>query len=1314
MLQPILTYRNFGLTLVILFSSIVSTGQLRLIHSDFGTVTNNDLTGVSFYTPSTGYVCGWNAGSFVGFTSDSGRTYVKRFITIGNVDYGTYSVNLTFGFGIGGVKAFDANNILAYGDYGGVPAILKSSNGGLSYTLVFHSQYLNSFFSFMRDMSFPQGNLVGFACDDYRIFKTTNGGTSWSLVHTDPIGFGTISAIDNNNVFVSSNEETNFTGGKLVKTTNGGSTWQTVTTPSDLIRSSFFLTSQKGWLSLHTNNGDSALIFYTSNGGSTWVKKNNAEANPTSFTHMKFVDDNTGYGIPGSYHVFKTLDAGKTWEPLPRDNNVEYLGFGLHGLAFAGNDQFWAYGYREVIQLTTNAGGTPLPRAYFKVDTAGLYNTNVVNLFNYSNPSHTSAWHLNGTQFSTSYNTSFVHDVNRTADTIMLIVTSSGGIKDTTTKYQYYYPPVRVTSFTPTQAGTGTQVTINGANFSMPFNVAFGNVNAASVTYVSPTEVKATVASGASGFVRVRTTTGQDSLAGFTFLPAPTISSFAPTNATAGTIITITGTNFASVTSVTLGGVPASYTVVSPTTITAIAPSGPSGNVVVTTTGGTASLAGYVSMPTITSFTPIKGTHGTIMTITGTSFNAATAVSVGAVPVLSYNVVSSTSITAVVATGATGVVQVNTPGGSSTLGTFTWFAPPVITSFSPASGPVGTTVTISGTGFDATMAGNTVYFGAVQATVTAASPTSLTVTVPTGATFENFSVLANNLIGYSSYPFLVTFPNGGVITSTTFQTTVNTSLPADMGPTRVSVGDIDGDGKMDALVSHYANGQNSGVFIYLNTSTTSTVSFAAPVNFNPAGYRGVGVGDLDGDGKLDMAIIGEGSFLRVMRNTSTAGNITFAAGPDLPVGNSPNGIVIDDVDGDGKADIAVNLYPDVATSVFRNISEPGAIAFAPRVTYAVWGGRNMLLSDLDGDKKPELVVPQAVNNQFTILKNNCTKGNISFGPAVTFPGYTHSWMAAGDLDGDGKTDLVTGDHNGSLVFVLRNTTSGGAIQFATPIQLVANVNPQELKLSDLDGDGKLDIAVVLISHNLAVFKNNSTSGNISFSPKVDYAPGTYNGEHALALGDINGDGKDDAVVTSETARQMTVHVNATIPSPFIQSFTPTIGVAGTSVTITGVNFSNISAVSFGGVPAASYTVNSSTQITAIVGSGATGAVSVTNNFGTGTLGGFVFGLPPVITSISPESGAAGSTVTITGTNFGPTAAENVVHFGGAKAVVVAASPTSITVKVPFNSTLKPVTVTCRALTAESPKPFITTFPGAASTALLRRDMMCNQQALERW
>ena len=81
---------------------------------------------------------------------------------------------------------------------------------------------------------------------------------------------------------------------------------------------------------------------------------------------------------------------------------------------------------------------------------------------------------------------------------------------------------------------------------------------------------------------------------------------------------------------------------------------------------------------------------------------------------------------------------------------------PVITSFSPLNGAAGTTVTISGTDFNTIPSNNVVFFGATRATLTMASATSLTVTVPTGATFAPITVLntGNALAAYS--PVLAT------------------------------------------------------------------------------------------------------------------------------------------------------------------------------------------------------------------------------------------------------------------------------------------------------------------------------------------------------------------------------------------------------------------------------------------------------------------------------------------------------------------------------------------------------------------------------
>src|SRR4029078_12438488 len=98
-------------------------------------------------------------------------------------------------------------------------------------------------------------------------------------------------------------------------------------------------------------------------------------------------------------------------------------------------------------------------------------------------------------------------------------------------------------------------------------------------------------------------------------------------------------------------------------------------------------------------------------------------------------------------------------------------------------------------------------------------------------------------------------------------------------------------------------------------------------------------------------------------------------------------------------------------------------------------------------------------------------------------------------------------------------------------------------------------------------------------------------------------------------------------------------------------------VRFGGIPATSFNVVNSNTITAIVATGASGNVKVTNQYGMGSLSGFVFAGPPVISSFLPTSSGAGQTVTITGVNFSNATA---VSFGGTSAAnFVIVSPTTI-------------------------------------------------------
>ena len=152
-----------------------------------------------------------------------------------------------------------------------------------------------------------------------------------------------------------------------------------------------------------------------------------------------------------------------------------------------------------------------------------------------------------------------------------------------------------ITSFTPTSSSTGGSVTIKGANFGGASTVKFGGVNASSFNILNDSTITAVVGSGATGKVTLTTPVGTaTSVANFTYVALPTISSFNPTSAASGATVTITGSNFTGANAVKFGGTNAtSFTVVNATTITAVVGAGTSGSVSVTTPVATASLAGF-------------------------------------------------------------------------------------------------------------------------------------------------------------------------------------------------------------------------------------------------------------------------------------------------------------------------------------------------------------------------------------------------------------------------------------------------------------------------------------------------------------------------------------------------------------------------------------------------------------------------------------------------------------------------------------------------------------------------------------------------
>jgi uncharacterized protein YjdB len=496
--------------------------------------------------------------------------------------------------------------------------------------------------------------------------------------------------------------------------------------------------------------------------------------------------------------------------------------------------------------------------------------------------------------------------------------------------------------------------------------------------------------------------------------------------------------------------------------------------------------------------------------------------------------------------------------------------PTTVTSVTPYVGEPTSVVTIIGTNFNTTPINNIVYFGATQATVAAATGTSIVVSVPTSATFMPISVenVTCALIGYSQQPFLPTYNNSAYVSGTVnFDSRVD--YTAGTNPTNVVVGDIDGDGKPEMIVT---NVSDNTISVFQNTSTGGAInsgSFASKVDFATGAYPlSAAIGDIDGDGRLDIVVANEVSnTLSVLRNTSTIGSVSFAPKVDFATGVNPISISVGDFDQDGKTDLAVANFYSGTVSVFRNTSASGSVntgSFAAKVDFATGSHPySLAISDLDGDGLPDLAIANQGDGTVSVLRNSSTTGIInsgSFAPKVDFTvGSQPLSLAIGDIDGDGKLDLAVTNSINRSVSILRNTATSGAItsaSFAAKVDFASGIMPYKIAIGDIDGDGKPDMVVANYGNTRAgtttvsVFRNTATSGSIttgSIAAKVDYLMG--NAPRCVAIGDLDGDGKPDLAVT--TVNDNTISVLRNNPLSSISGSTSICG-AGSTTTLSDV------------------------------------------------------------------------------------------------------------------------------------------------------------------
>lgn len=302
---------------------------------------------------------------------------------------------------------------------------------------------------------------------------------------------------------------------------------------------------------------------------------------------------------------------------------------------------------------------------------------------------------------------------------------------------------------------------------------------------------------------------------------------------------------------------------------------------------------------------------------------------------------------------------------------------------------------------------------------------------------------------------------------------------------------------------------------------------SAPINVP----NSVAVADVNGDGVSDLVVATTSDQGGANNNPGFANVIlgkmgspgTFASGVHYATtGFQPSSIAVANLTGTGALSLVVANYGSGSVSIFAPGSTTGTYQTAVSVTTG--GAPNqVVIGDLNGDGKPDLVVADlsAAGNAIVLLQDPAHPGQFLAPVMLPTSNYTSS-VAIGDLNGDGKPDIVAATYdangnNGAVYIFFQNPASAGT--FLAPVHFPAGPQPQAVRIADVNGDGLPDLIVANLGPGsdgtgvagVSVLLQDATHPG-SFLAPVTYA--TPEGAIDVAVGDLNGDGRPDLVVAS--------------------------------------------------------------------------------------------------------------------------------------------------------------------------------------------------------
>ena len=323
-----------------------------------------------------------------------------------------------------------------------------------------------------------------------------------------------------------------------------------------------------------------------------------------------------------------------------------------------------------------------------------------------------------------------------------------------------------------------------------------------------------------------------------------------------------------------------------------------------------------------------------------------------------------------------------------------------------------------------------------------------------------------------------------------------TNYPTGINPSSVAIGDLNGDGQLDLVTANIggdvnANPLPAGTVSVLLGNGGGTYSAATPYPTGSVIPLSVAIGDLNGDGHLDLAVanyndplgFGEGMISVFLGD----GNGTFSAATLYPTGTGVPGaqsVAIGDVNGDGRLDLVVANASNRISILLGQVGG-GFVTQTPLSFTGLNNPSSVAIADLNGDGRLDLAVANYGVNPGDLGTVMVLLGQVGGGfNRTTFTtGPNASSVAIGDLNGDGRLDLAVASHDSNTVSVLLGNVGGG---FQQQTQYPTGLGPGSVAIGDLNGDARLDLAVA-----------NADSNNVTV---LLSAPADH---------DFNGDGRGD-------------------------------------------------------------------------------------------------------------------------------------------------------------------------------------------------------------